>query len=401
MLLLRNGKIFTLENGEIIYGDILVEEGKISKIAANINATGARVVELSDSIVLPGLIDCSTSLGLVDPGIRGSEKSAFEMGRSVTSDMRIVNGLNMFDEYFEEASRNGITTVVVSSGSQNVIGSQSCAVKTQAKSFNSAVVSEFADLKAAVGSLPTRLESNSQSFPRSRMGVASVLWEHLRKAQSYMEQKMLGRISEHEYDGVLEGLIPVLKKQVSLKVSANRIQDILKAVELKDAFGINIIINGGAEAYEAIDILKKNKIPVILGPFLNDNSSLELQNRKLDTAKRLTEEGIKVALSTHHPTVCSDLLLMTCCLMAKHGMSYENNLKAVTINPAEMLGLDDRIGSISVGKDADFAIFDGDPFKSMTKVLMTVVDGRIVHDRGELSISKCDSNIVQANESDW
>ena len=148
---------------------------------------------------------------------------------------------------------------------------------------------------------------------------------------------------------------------------------------MKKEFNINIILDGAAESYMAIDEIFSNSIPVILGSCFTDNSSTELEYRRLDTAKVLSEKSILTSISTNHPETIIGMLPIAACLFVKEGMSYENAIKSVTINPAATLGLQERIGSLEVGKDADIAIFDGDPLKSMTKNIMTVVNGKIAY----------------------
>lgn len=381
MLLLKNGKIFTLDNGKILYGDILIKDNKIAAIDANISIAGAKVIDLHESIVMPGLIDGSTSLGLIESGTRVDGSGADEKFTNTIANLKTVDGIYYRDEYFKRASASGVTTVVVNSGKLNVLGSQSCAIKTSAKSFNEAIISSYVDLNCTIADYPKKWNQNRQESPLSRMGIINVIRENLFNAKLYLEKKENNKIDFDNYNSVYESLISVLKKEVPLKITTNRIQDILKAIEIKEEFNINIILNSAAESYQAIKEITKNSIPVILGSCLDDNSSVELQNRRLDTAKILSEKGILTSVSTNHPDIIIDLLLLSACLFVKNGMSYENALNSITINTAKIFGLDKKIGSITIGKDADLVILDGDPLKSMTKIKMTIIDGNIVYER--------------------
>jgi imidazolonepropionase-like amidohydrolase len=379
MLLLKNGKIFTLNNNKILYGDILIDKGKILAIDSNITSPGTKTINLHQSIVMPGLIDCSTSLGLIESasGLPGDDSN--EKYENVISDLKSINGINYTDEYFKQAVSSGITTVVVNSGNTNVIGSQSCAVKTWGKSLHDSMISESTDICCTIGDGPKKWNIDKQESPLSRMGIINILRENLYNSRVYLENKNEGKISMDNFSRKYESLIPVLGKKIPLKITANRVQDILNAIEIKKEFNIDIILDGAAESYMVIDEIISNNIPVILGTCLTDNSSIELCNRRLDTAGILTEKNILTSISTNHPHTVIGMLIITACLLVKEGMSYEHALKSVTVNPALTFGLSDRIGSLEPGKDADLAIFDGDPLKSMTKNIMTIVDGNIVH----------------------
>lgn len=381
MLLLKNGKIFTIENGKIIYGDILIKDNKIINIDSNIYEPKAKVIDLHKNIVMPGLIDGSTSLGLIESGSRIEGNDANEKYNEIIPNMRAVDGIYYKDEYFNKAAASGITTVIVNSGKLNVLGSQSCALKTSAKTFNEAIISSYADLNSVIGDYPKKWNQNKQESPLSRMGIINIIRENLFNTKQYINKKKNNNVDFDSFNAIYESLAPIINKKVPLKITANRIQDILKVIEIKKEFDINIILNYACESYMAVEDLLNNNIPVILGSCLDDNSSIELKNRKLDTAKVLSENGILTSISTNHPDITIDLLLLSTCLFVKHGMSYENALKSITINAAKMFGLSNRIGSIKVGKDADLVVFNGDPLKSMTKVLMTIINGNIVYER--------------------
>ena len=381
MILFKNGKIFTLDRNKIIYGDILVEKGKILAIDSNISSPVTKTVDLHQSIVMPGLIDCSTSLGLVESSSGFPGDDLDEKYENIISDSKSLNGINFKDEYFKQAVSAGITTVVVNSGKSNVVGSQSCALKTWGKSLDSAVISESIDIKCTIGDEPKKWNQNRQETPLSRMGIINILRENLYNSKLYDIKKSKNEISLDNFSRIYESLIPVLDRELPLKITANRIQDILNAIELKKEFNIDIIIDGGAESYMAVEELASNDIPVILGTCLTDKSSTELINRRLDTAKILSEKSILTSISTNHPDTIVGMLLISACLLVKEGMSYEHAIKSVTYNPAMTFGLQKRIGSLEPGKDADLAIFNGDPLKSMTSNIMTVVNGEIAFSR--------------------
>ncbi|SHI49273.1 Imidazolonepropionase [Dethiosulfatibacter aminovorans DSM 17477] len=376
MLLLKNGKIFTLNNNKVIYGDILIDGGKIKAIDSNISSGEAKTVDLHQNIVLPGLIDASTSIGLIESasGVPGNDMN--EKYEAAIPELKTLHGINPTDEYFEKAIASGVTSVIVNSGNSSVIGSQSCALKTSS-SIREALLSDSIDIRCSLGDSPKKWNINKQETPLSRMGIINVLRENLYNATSYCNKKAKGEINLDNYSRKYESLIPVLERKLPLKIKADRIQDILSAIELKKEFNIDIILDGAAESYMAIEEIASNNIPVILGTCFTDNSSIELQNRRLDTAKILSENSVITSISTNHPDTVINMLLTSACLYVKEGMSYEHALRSVTINPSRTFGLDGRIGSLEPGKDADLAIFDGDPLKSMTRNIMTIIDGKI------------------------
>lgn len=373
MLLLKNAKIITIDDENIIYGDILIDNGKIKNIASNICDNNAKIIDLNNNIVIPGLVDISTSIGLIESGTKVEDGSANEKNKSVISDFKVLDGINFKDEYFERALKAGVTTVVINSGKLNALGAKSCAIKTGGKNIRKRIISSYIDMYGVLGDEPKTV--------LSRMGVVNIIRENLIKTNEYIDKKENGNMEFKDYNSIYESLIPVLKGEIPLKITANRVQDILKAIELKNEFDINIIINGCAESYMALDELYENNIPVILNSLLKDNSSIENINRRDDIGNILCQKGIETSLSTNHPDINIELLLLSACLMAKNDMAYEDIFKSITINPSKSLGLDDRIGSIKIGKDADLVVLDGDPFKSMTKIMMTIIDGNIEYSR--------------------
>lgn len=380
MLLLKNGKIFTLNNNKVIYGDILIDGGKIKAIDSNISSGEAKTIDLHQNIVLPGLIDASTSIGLIESASGTPGNDMNEKYEAAIPELKTLHGINQTDEYFDNAVASGVTTVIVNSGNSSVIGSQSCALKTSS-SNREALLSDSIDIRCNLGDGPKKWNINKQETPLSRMGIINVLRENLYNAKSYSNNKAKGKITLDNYSRKYESLMPVLERKLPLKIKADRIQDILSAIELKKEFNIDIILDGAAESYMAIEEIASSNIPVILGTCFTDNSSLELQNRRLDTAKILSENSVITSISTNHPDTVINMLLTSACLYVKEGMSYEHALRSVTINPARTFGLDGRIGSLEPGKDADLAIFDGDPLKSMTRNIMTLVDGNITFSR--------------------
>lgn len=381
MLILKNGKIFTMEDEVIHYGDILIDQGKILEVDHNIDAMGAKVIDLHNCIVLPGFVDASTNLGLIESGRKFEGDDRDERYSLITPGLSARDGIYPWDKCFEEASRSGVTTCIVGSGNMNAIGSKSCAVKTKSDVIEKMLINPFVDIKATLGDAPKKWNQNKQETPLSRMGIIHLLRKTLMETKKYSEDKKKGHIDYESYDPKYDAMENVMGKRCPLKVTAHKAQDILAAIQIKEEFDINIIVEWGTEAYKCVDQLKKAEVPVFLGSLLTDKSSPELEGRRDDTGKLLSSAGICTSITTHHPDVPSELLLFSAAIAAKEGMGYKEALEAITINPAKSLGLEHRIGSISIGKDADIVVFDGDPLKSMSRAIMTIINGGIVFER--------------------
>ncbi|SDK71168.1 amidohydrolase family protein [Natronincola ferrireducens] len=379
MLLLKNGKIFTMEDEIICYGDILIDNGRIVHIGHNIQASDIETIDLHHQIVLPGLIDGSTHLGLIESGKKFEGDDVSEKHIPITPHLNTRDGIYPWDECFDNALRNGVTTVVVNSGHDNVIGSQSCAVKTKRDILEKRIINPFVYIQANLGDSTKKWNQNKQETPLSRMGIVHLLRKTLLDTQIYIKKKKAGKIDFTNYSLKYEALEKVIEGKCPLKITAHKAQDILIAIRIKQEFNINILVDYGTEGYMVLNELERANIPVFLGSCLTDQSSLELQNRRADSGHLLSSRGLCTCITTHHPDVSVELLTLSAAIAVKEGMVYKEALKSITINPAKALGLDNRIGSIKVGKDADIVVFDGDPLKSMSKVTMTLINGEIVY----------------------
>lgn len=371
MILLKNCNVIHVNRGEIELRDILIENKKIKELGNNLPQNGSRVMDLKGAFVCPGFIDIATETGLIESGRKIEGNDSNEVNEEIIPGMKSLNGIYPFDIGFEEALASGITTVVVNSGGCNVIGAQSSALKTKGTSIENMVINPSIDIKAVLGDEPKKWNQNAQTTPLSRMGIMNLLRSSLIKAREYMENK-------RDINLNYEALSRVLKGEIPLKITANKAQDILSAIEIKKEFNIDVVIDQCAEGYMVKEYLKENNIPVIVSSPLIDTLSLELINSRRDNAKILMEHGIEVALSTHHPKVSGELLLFSAVMLMREGLSIFEALRLITVNPAKMLNLYDRIGNIEEGKYADIIAFDGMPSSTLSKIVLTMVDGEIV-----------------------
>ena len=239
--------------------------------------------------------------------------------------------------------------------------------------------------KIAFGENPKSCYGRDEKMPQTRMAIAALLREHLKKAEEYLEQIEL--YMEHEdhdkpeYDMKMESLLPVLRGEIPFKVHAHRADDMFTAIRIAKEFDIKLTLDHCTEGHLIADELAEEGYPVIVGPSLSERSKIELRNLTFETPGILSNEGLQVSLTTDHPVIPVQYLPVCAGIAIKHGMKKGDALEAITINPAKTLGIDERVGSIEVGKDADIVIWDNDPFELQSNVLVTIIDGKVVYER--------------------
>ncbi|WP_410177079.1 amidohydrolase [Thermoclostridium stercorarium] len=394
-MLIINGKIYTMaerqdsksETLKYENGYILVKNGKIQDIGPMDECPGdSEIIDAKGRFVLPGLVDAHTHVGMIEDSVGFEGDDVNEMTEPVTPHLRAIDGIYHADRSFEEARQWGVTTVLSGPGSANVIGGQFAALKTYGRSVDEMILKAPCALKVAFGENPKSVYHEKNHTPSTRMATAAILREQFYKAKEYMEEweeyrKDKENNDKPEFDIRLEALIPALKGEMIVKMHAHRADDILTAIRIAKEFNLKITIDHCTEGYLIADILKENNVRVILGPLLTDRSKIELRNQSLAAPGILAKAGIPVAIMTDHPCVPIQHLLLCAALAVREGMPEEDALKAITINAARAGGIDDRVGSLEKGKDADIVIFSGHPFEYKTKVDMTIINGKIVYAR--------------------
>lgn len=383
MILIKNGKIFTMSDVDYEKGSILIDNGKIVDIGNDIKSPeGVEVIDAKGGWVLPGLIDAHCHIGLMeaDMGFEGMDLN--EATDPITPHMRSIDGINPLDPSFEAAVKAGITTVMSGPGSANVIGGQFVAIKTKGISIDEMIIEEPAAMKIAFGENPKRIYNSKKKMPMTRMGTAALLRETLTKAKNYKLKKEMCKIKGDNFDIdiKMEALIPVLDKKIPVKAHAHRADDILTAIRIAKEFDLLLTLDHCSEGHIIAEQIKRSGFNVILGPTMTFRSKVETKNKSFDTAKILNQSGIKFAIMTDHPVIPIEYLPISAGLAVKNGLSLEEGLKAITINAAEILGIQDRVGSIEIGKDADIAIYDGNPMEVFTNTLYTIINGKLVYE---------------------
>lgn len=384
MILIENARIFTMEDELVENGSILIEDGKIKEVGKNIDRPeGAELIDAGGRMLTPGFVDAHCHLGMFEDAIGFEGDDGNEATDPVTPELRAIDAINPMDKTFQEAYQGGVTTAVTGPGSANVIGGNFSAIKTYGHRIDDMILKTPVAMKIAFGENPKRVYDGKDETPSTRMATAAILRETLFKAKDYIEKKEDEDSSKHpDFDMKMEALIPVIKKEIPLKAHAHRADDIFTAIRIAREFDLHITLDHCTEGHLIADDLAKEGLNAIVGPSFGERSKFELKNLTFKTPKVLIEKGVKVAITTDSPVTPLEYLALCAGLAHRAGLDEMEALKAITINPAEIIGIDDRVGSIKAGKDADIVIFDKNPLKNIdSQTFMTIINGKVVYNR--------------------
>jgi imidazolonepropionase-like amidohydrolase len=381
MILIKNGTIYTMKDKMIIEnGDLLIDSGKILKIGKDLTAPEAEVIEATGMIVMPGLIDAHCHLGMYEDGIGFEGADGNESTDPITPHMRAIDSINPMDRTFEEAREGGVTLVATGPGSANVIGGTFAAIKTYGNSIDDMVVKDPLAMKCAFGENPKRTYHEKKASPSTRMAIAAELRNALFKAKEYLEKKEKEG-DDPDFNIKMEALIPVIKGEIPLKAHAHRADDILTAIRIAKEFDVRLTLEHCTEGHLIADKLAVEGYPAIVGPSLSERSKFELRNLTFDTPGILSKAGVKIAIMTDSPVIPQQYLSMAAALSVKSGLDRYEAMKAITINAAEILCIEDRVGSLEEGKDADVVIWDRHPFEIEAVAKKVIINGMIVSEK--------------------
>ena len=364
-----------IERGYVrIKGKVIEEVGNMSSLAPS---DDEQILDVKGAWVLPGIIEAHCHIGITEEkwGIIGDDCN--EGTNPITPTLRAIDAVNPMDPAFHDAIAAGITSVMVGPGSSNVVGGQFVFMKTQGRCIDEMIVKNPAAMKVAFGENPKTAYGDKDQLPSTRMGIGALLRETLYKARQYVQDKENGKLQNEDFQ--MEPWVPVFSREIPLKAHAHRADDILTAIRIATEFGLDITIDHGTESHLIADEIKASGFPVIVGPELTSRSKIEVKNMNLRTNKVLSEAGILFAITTDHPVTMLQYLPICAGIAVKHGLSVEDGLKAITINAARICRVDDRVGSLKKGKDADIAIFTGNPMEVFTKTLYTIINGQVVY----------------------
>lgn len=385
MLLIKNGHIKTMAGREYANGSVLIgDDGKIAAVGEALEApASARVIDAQGRLVTPGCVEAHCHIGLDNEAVGWEGRDYNEIVEPITPQMRSIDSIYPQDEAFPNAVRGGVTTACTGPGSANVIGGTFTAIKLVGNRVDNMIVKDPIAMKCAFGENPKRCYGQgSKKSPMTRMAVAALLRETLFKTRRYMEDKAAGK--NPPFDMKLEAMEPVLRGEIPLKCHAHRADDILTAIRIAKEFGVKMTMDHCTDGEVIADELAKEGFPAFVGPSLGGKSKIELQNKSFTTPGVLSKAGVKVSIITDAPVIPLQNLPMCAGLAANAGLPMEEAWKAITINPAESLGIADRVGSLEVGKDGDVVIWTADPLTTIGgEAYVTVVDGKVVYSAKE------------------
>jgi len=401
---IQGGTILPISGAPIKDGTVLVKDGKIAALGRNVAVpTDVRVINANDKFVMPGLIDAQSRLFVID--------SEFNEGRSIAPELNILDGLDPFVKESPEVAAQGVTAVYIAPVSHSLISGSGAVLKLNgSKDVNKMLLKGDIAVKATIG-----VSANNQSSSLGRLAEYSSIREALLETKIYMhnKEKYERELAEYnqkkaEYEKkkqakptekfekpkrparfrpnpTREVLARILSKEIPLQIEAHRVTDILNAIRLADEFGFTLILDKCTEGYMIADRIARSKASVILGPVTAsfiETPRLEYRNHDVRNAAVLSKKGVKLALGVSgRDGASSKFVTLAAAMAVASGMDKDLALRAVTLTPAEILGVADRIGSLDVGKDADVVILNGHPLDSLSRVEMVLIDGRTVFER--------------------
>jgi len=382
---IMGGRVVPIEGDPIDGGTVLLTDGKIAAVAGPGYAPppGTAIVDAAGKWVLPGFIDAHAHLGVHEEGEGWAGRDTNELTGPVQAQVRALDAINPAEEGFRDAISGGVLAVNINPGSGNAIGGQTVAIRCWGRTVDDMVLKEPAGLKSALGENPKRVYGDKKETPSTRLGTAAVIRAAFVEAGNYLAKLENNQSSERgkvtDRDLKLEALGRVLRREIPWRQHCHRADDIATAMRIAAEFGYDLVIDHGTEAYLLADKIAAAGIPVVIGPLLTSRSKVELRNRSLANPGRLAAAGVTIAITTDHPVVPVHFLIHQATLAVKEGLDPVTALRSVTINPARIIGVADRLGSLSEGKDADLVIWSGDPLDVMSRAEAAYIQGREIY----------------------
>lgn len=383
--LIVNANIITMEEKNYENGYLLTENGKIAAIG-DMNdlpklETDLAAEDAAGLTMLPGFVDAHCHVGMWEEGLGFEGDDGNEDSEPIMPQLRAIDAVNPFDEAFENARRAGVTTVVTGPGSANVLGGQFAALKTDGVCVDQMLIKAPVAQKAALGENPKLTYSEKKQAPSTRMATAALLRETLAKAREYQRdwEEYAENKEENDRPSIdfrMESLLPVLRGEIPLKIHCHRADDICTAIRIGEEYGVPITLEHCTEGHLIADILAEKNLPIMLGPTFGNKSKPELRNLSFDIYRKLEEAGLEYAIITDHPEIPIQELYLCAVLAVRHGAGKEAALRAITVNAAKNTGIDDRVGSLRIGKDADFLLMSGEVMTLSAKVESVTIGGK-------------------------
>ena len=379
-ILIKCGQIYDGVHDAPFAGGILIEGGRIAAIGEGVDAPeDAQVVDASGLRIYPGLVEAHGHIGLDGWAVGYEGRDYNEYNDPVTPQLRAIDGINPFDESLRDAARGGVTTLCTGPGSSNVLGGTFACFKPVGCCIDDMCLKREAAMKCAFGENPKRCYR--EKGISSRMSTAAKLREMLFRAREYMEKLDAAGddVSKRPaFDLKLHALLPVLRREIPLKAHAHQANDILTAIRVAREFDLRLTLEHVTEGALIVDELVKADVPLAIGPTDGQPSKIELQHKSWQTPVLLNAAGCRVSIITDSPVTLQSHLRLCAGMAIANGMPEADALRAITLNPARHIGVEDRVGSLEPGKDADLVLTDGSLFDLQTRIVETWIDGRRV-----------------------
>ncbi|MBR4944436.1 MAG: amidohydrolase [Peptococcaceae bacterium] len=373
MIALTNGRLYTIEHGVVENGTVLMSDGKIVAAGADVNIPeNAQVIDVEGRIVTPGFIDAHTHIGIDEEIHQPIGDDCNEMTEPNTAELRAMDAINYRDLSFQDAVKAGITTVMITPGSANVFGGLVTVMKTSGKTYKEMLLNGEAGLKMAFGENPKRVYGEKDKTPSTRMATMAIARQGFYEAKDYLKK------SEEDRDFSLqtEHIAKALDGGIPVRAHAHRADDILTAIRMRDEFNLDLVVEHCTDGHLIVDELKEAGVKVAVGPSLSNRAKVEMENVTFRTPGVLANAGIDVAIITDAPCTPIQYLPLCAGLAMREGMTEEHAMRALTIVPAKILRVEDRLGSLTAGKDADIVVWNNHPLEIMGKPEMVFVNGK-------------------------
>ncbi|SEP15171.1 amidohydrolase [Propionispora vibrioides] len=373
MLAILGGTVYTVSGDIVPNACLLIDQGKFLAVGSRLAIPhDALCLNVTNKVIIPGLIDCHTHLGIAEEAVGTAHIDKNEVNQPICPHLRALDGINPEDRGLEDAYTSGTTTIIVTPGSENVIGGQSIAIKTYGKVIDHMIMRQPAGIKMAFGENPIQMYMKKDRAPSTRMTIAAMIRENLIAALNYEKDLANGKVGR---DLKMEALLMLLHGEIPLRAHAHAADDIMTAIRIADEFGLKLTIEHATSAHKIAEELACRSIAATVGPSITARVKVELKDRTYRTPAILHQAGVKIALITDHPFLPVSSLRLEAALAIREGLPETVALRAITLSAAEIIGVSDRVGSIEPGKDADFVILDGPPFAVSTKVEHVFING--------------------------
>ncbi|NLP27095.1 MAG: amidohydrolase [Clostridiales bacterium] len=388
-MIIYNVKIKTMADLQIDNGWVEVRNGKIHDIGEGSPTTISKNdIDGGGQLLIPGFVDAHTHLGIIENAISFEGDDCNEASDPFTPHVRAVDGVNPLDFCFKEAYKRGITSVVTAPGSANAIGGEIIAIKTYGKRIDDMVIGKIG-IKFALGENPKSVYNDKNQTPITRMATTAIIREGLYKAKKYYDDLVAyendkENLEPPEYDIKSEALTSIISKKQKAHFHCHRADDIFTAIRIANEFDLDLVLIHATEGHLIADILGEENISAIVGPVICDRSKPELKDLNEKNASELFKNNVNICICTDHPVVPIQHLPTSAALCVKGGLLYDEALRAITINPAKIIGIADRVGSIEVGKDADLQLYNtANPLDILNEPTFVMIDGKIVKGEGQ------------------